>query len=77
MDFSLSSGEKKAINFEEGLKSPFTGVLKAVVCNDQDKNLKQAQEGRLASSFLKGQKGKDHPVRSAYLQPIQLLLQEV
>lgn len=36
MDFILRSGERKAINFEEGL---FTGVLKAVACNDQDKNL--------------------------------------
>lgn len=27
MDFILSSGERKAINFEEELKSQFTGVL--------------------------------------------------
>lgn len=39
MDFILRSGERKAINFEEGLKSQLTGVLKAVACNDQDKNL--------------------------------------
>lgn len=77
MDFSLSSRKRKAINFEEGLKSPFMGVLKAVACNDEDKNLKQAQGGLLSFSFLKGQKGKDPPVRYAYLQPIQLLLQEV
>lgn len=67
MDFSLGSAKRKAINFEEGLKSPFMAVLKAIACNDQDKNLKQAQEGPLSFSFLKGQKGKDHPVRYAYL----------
>lgn len=76
-DFSLSSGERKSINFEQGLKSSFMGVLKAVACNDQDKNLKQAQEDLLSLSFLKGHKGKDHPVRYPYLQPIQLILQEV
>lgn len=38
MDFILSSGKRKAINFEVGLKSQFMGVLKAVACNDQDKN---------------------------------------
>lgn len=47
MDFSLSSGERKAINFEEGLKSQFMGVLEALAFNDQDKNLKQAQESLL------------------------------
>lgn len=52
MDFSLSSGESKAINFEERLKSQFTGVLKAIACSDQDKNLKQ--EDLLSFLFLKG-----------------------
>lgn len=66
MDFSSSSGERKAINFEEGLKSQSTGVLRAVPCNDLDKNLKQAQEGLLSFLFLRGQKGRDHPVRYAY-----------
>lgn len=36
------------------------GVLKAVACNDQDKNLEKAQKGLLSFLFLKGQKGKDH-----------------
>lgn len=54
MDFSLSSGERKAIHFQERLKSSFQRVLNRVACKGKDLNLKQTQGGLLSFSYLKG-----------------------
>lgn len=47
-DFSLSSEERKTINFQEGLKSSFNRGLNMVAYNTKDLNLKQTQEALLS-----------------------------